>query len=356
MRGLMLRLLVAATLVVCLSSCGALFGHEGFFRDRGDEYLSAHEIPPMQVPENLDGSAISELYVVPPISNEYVDVDKEFDVPRPDFIGSSAQAEVKIQKLEQRRWITMNSSPSEVWPRVQDFLDENKIPMMPASGAVGEIETEWLVLSGENASRDRYKIRVEQGIHTNSSEIHVIQLTVAANAAKQGVSWPAVSVNPEREKWLLDKLAVYLTQGQKPGASLLAQSLGNSRKVDFVQPYQADPFLVFALDMDRTWASIGGALGKYPYAIVKADRDNGLFYFSYDTMPLDTEEPGFFCRLTHCDERAKQERIDNLQYYRLQIVAVNTNEIKIFVQNNEGETLPHRDAEKLLTLIRNLLV
>lgn len=353
----MLRFLIAAILVAGLSSCSALFGPEGFFRDRGDEYLHAHEIPEMTVPANLDAGAISELYVVPPISNEYIDIDKEFEVPRPNFIGNTAQAEVKIQKLEQRRWITMNSSPSDVWPRVQDFLDENKIPVMPTGSAVGEIETEWLVLSGENGSRDRYKIRIEQGIHTNSSEIHVIQMTVAAGeASKGGVQWPAVSVNPEREKWLLDKLAVYLTQDQKPGASLLAQSLGNSRKVDFVQPYQADPYLVFALDMDRTWASIGGALGQYPYAIVKADRDNGLFYFSYDTMPLDTEEPGFFCRLTNCDKRAEKKRMDNLQYYRLQVVVFNANEIKVFVQTNSGEALPQRDAEKLLTLIRNLLV
>jgi outer membrane protein assembly factor BamC len=353
----MLRLFAATILVVCLSSCSALFGHEGFFRDRGDDYLKANEIPPMKVPDNLDSSAISELFVVPPISNEYVDIDKRFEAPRPGFISSSQQTQVTIQKLDARRWIAMNVNASEVWPRVQRFLEENKMPVIPASAAVGEIETGWLVLDGEPSSRDRYKIRVEQGIHASSCEIHIIQITVASSDTAQGqVNWPAASVNPDREKWLLDKLANYLTRDDKSGASLLAQSLGGPRKVEFVQPYQADPFLVFTLDMDRTWASLGGALGKHPYAVVDADRDAGIYHFSYDPTPPDDGKHGFFCRLIACDKRANDERIKNLQYYRIQVVNFNTNEIRVFVQNSAGEALPHREAEKLLTLIRNLLV
>ena len=353
----MFRLLTAIILVIFLSSCGSLFGREGYFRDRGDDYVKANEIPPMQVPENLDSQTVSELFVIPPISNEYVDTEKEFEVPRPDFISSSQQAEIRIQKLDARRWIAVNANASEVWPRVQHFLDENKIPSVANNAVSSEIETEWLKLSDESSTRDRYKIRIEQGIHANSSEVHVIQITASPDAAVKGnISWPATSVNPEREKWLLDKLAVYLTKDDKSGASLLAQSVGGARKVEFVQPYQADPFLVFSLDMDRTWASIGGALGQYPYAIVDSDRNLGIYHLSYDPTPADNEKPGFFCRLIGCDKRAMKKRLKNLQYYRLQAVTFSPKEIRVFIQNNNGEALPRKEAEKLLSLIRSLLV
>lgn len=350
--------LVAATVVVfSLTSCDTLFGREGYFRDRGDDYVRANEIPLMKVPENMDSSAVSELFVIPPISNEYIDTEKEFEVPRPNFISSSVQAEIRIQKLDTRRWIAVNANASDIWPRVRHFLDENNIPATSNKTAVGEIETQWMTLADESTTRDRYKIRIEQGIHANSSEIHIIQSTASADAVAQGdVSWPASSVKPEREKWLLDKLAVYLTKDDKSGASLLAQSVGGARKVEFVQPYQADPFLVFMLDMDRTWASIGGALGKYPYAIIESDRNKGIYHLSYDPTPIDNEAPGFFCRLIACDTRAIKKRIKNLQYYQLQLVAYGPNEIRVFIQTSNAEALPYKDAEKLLSLIRNLLV
>ena len=347
----------ALALVVTLSSCGTLFGRHGYFRDRGDDYVKATEIPPMKVPDQMDSGGISELFVIPPISNEYVDVDKEFEAPRPDFTSSTEQALVKIQKLDKRRWIAMNASLSEVWPRVQHFLEENKIETTLVDPANGEIETTWLMLKEDASARDRYQIKIEPGIHANSCEIHITQVTVASEIpASSHINWPAASVNPEREKWLLDKLASYLTQDDKSGASLVAQSAGGARKVEFVQPYQADPFLVFTLDKERVWASVGGSLNRHPFAIVDADQGKSVYQFTYDPTPIDNEKPGFFCRLFGCDKRAMARREKNLQHYRLQVIVMEASEIKVFIQNENGETLPYRDAQKLLSLIRSQLV
>ena len=42
------------------SGCGWLWGPEGYFRDRGDDYLGARETPPMQLPEGAGREAIME--------------------------------------------------------------------------------------------------------------------------------------------------------------------------------------------------------------------------------------------------------------------------------------------------------
>jgi len=349
--------LLSILVIISLCSCSALFGRHGFFRDRGDDYVKATEIPPMKVPEGKDTSAISELFVIPPISNEYVDTEKEFEAPRPSFTSSTEQALVKIQKLDNRRWIAISSGLSEVWPRVQHFLQENKIETTLADPGTGQIETAWLTLKEDAGSKDRYQIKIEPGIHANSSEIHIIQVTVNTETPASGnINWPAASINPDREKWLLDKLASYLTQDDKSGASLVAQSVGGARKVEFVQPYQADPFLVFTLDRGRTWASVGGALNQHPLAMVDSDQDKGVYQFTFDPTPLDNEKPGFFCRLFGCDKRAEKKREKNLQHYQLQIIALDANEIKVFVQNENGGALPYGEAQKLLSLIRNQLV
>jgi len=349
--------LITLLLVVVLTSCNALFGRHGYFRDRGDDYVKANEIPPMKVPEHMDSGSISELFVIPPISNEYVDTEKEFEAPRPNLNSSTEQTPIKIQKLDNRRWIAINAGVSEVWPRVQHFLQENKIEATLTDPASGEIETAWLTLKEDAANKDRYQIKIEPGIHANSCEIHIIQVTVSNETpASDHINWPSMSVNPEREKWLLDKLANYLTQDDKSGASLVAQSVGGARKVDFVQPYQADPFLVFSLDEDRAWASVGGALNQYPFAIVDLNRGTGVYQFSYDAMPIDKDKPGFFCRLTGCVKRAAAKRKKNLLHYQLQVITLDTKEVKVMIKSDHGELLPYQEAEKLLSLIKNQLV
>ena len=48
-----------------LSGCGWLMGDEGYFRDRKHDYREAEVSQPINVPDNLDKSAIKDLYPVP---------------------------------------------------------------------------------------------------------------------------------------------------------------------------------------------------------------------------------------------------------------------------------------------------
>jgi outer membrane protein assembly factor BamC len=340
-----------------LSSCSALFGRHGFFRDRGDDYVKANEIPPMKVPASLDAGAISELYVIPTISNEYVDTEAEFEAPKPDFKSAVDQSQVRIQKLDQQRWIAINVSPSEIWPRVQHFLVESRIGTASADPATGKIETVWLTPLGNSTSHDRYQISVEQGLRSNACEIHVIHLAVDGVVPGSGkVDWPAASTDREKEKWLLDTLAKYLTQEDKSGASLLAQSVGGSQKVEFMQPLQTEPFLSFTLDKARTWASVGGALKQFPFVITNSDSTSGKYSISYDPKPLDMGKPGFFCRLTGCKKREQAAREQGLQHYWVLMDNPDEQHCRVFVRSESGKALPAHDAEKVLSLIKKQLV
>lgn len=350
-------LLLAA--VLSLTACDSLFGRNGYFRNRGDDYLDAKEIPPMTVPQGMDRSAISELFVIPPVANEYVEADAEYVVPRSSYNAEQEKAQVKIQKLDQRRWILINSNPSLVWPRVKFFLEENGLKIASENPASGQIETTWLLLKNETGTKDRYRLLVEQGLHSNMTEIHVLQVTVSSSAPGVGdINWPTQSSNVDRERWMVERLAAYLASAEPATASLVAQSIGRSQKVSFVQPYEGESFILILLDPDRVYASVGGALNKLPFQLKDVRRDIGVIDANYDPEYHPNSEvkesPGFFSRLFGfgTDESADK----NFIAYQVKIELNGPQEAKVFVRDSRGDLLPSAERDKILQKIRQQLL
>jgi len=355
----MFRLLLCIVFLTT-GACSSLFGREGYFRDRGDDYLHATEIPPMKVPKELDSGAISELFVIPPISNEFVDLDVDFETPRSNFDAEREKAQVKIQKLDNRRWVLINNSPATVWPRLKQFLIDNQLSLASEDPLTGKLETTWLALKDEPDSKDRYRFHVEQGLHPSTTEIHVLQITASLTTPGAGnINWPPASLNPEREKWMVDKLAAYLAQNDAPPVSLVAQSIGRVQKVSYVQPYQGESFILMSLDKERVIASVGGALNRLPFTVEDTDRGKGFIYASYDPEyqeNVEKKEPGFFARLLGAKKREAAKMNARLIHYRIQIEAVSEEEMRILVRDREGKELPTQERDRLLQKIRQGLL
>ena len=355
-----LRLLLLCGTIFLTAACSSLFGREGYFRDRGDDYLGATEIPPMKIPKELDSGAISELFVIPPISNEFVEQEKKFETPRSHFDISREKSQVKIQKLDDRRWILVNSNPATVWPRLKRFLEDTQLAIASEDAQAGSLETAWLILKDEPDTKDRYRFYVEQGLHVNTTEIHVRQITTAAATPGSGnINWPGVSSNPEREKWMVDNLANYLAQNDTTPASLLAQSIGRKQKVSFVQPYQGEAFILMNLDRERVTASVGGALNQPPFTLEDTHRSLGYFYARYDPDYQDltaNEKPGFFARLVGAQQREENKRKERSLQYRIQIEALTEQEMRILVRDREGRELPPQERDRILQKIRQGLL
>ncbi len=348
--------LVLVTLFT-LNACGSLFGRDGYFRDRGDSYVYAEEIPPMSVPEELDDSAITELFVIPPVSNDYVDPDVEFEAPRHSMIEAREVAQVKIQKLGTRRWIAINSPPGGVWPQVNSYLDEQSIKVAHSDAVTGEIETVWLRLKEEPETKDRYRLSVQQGLHPNTTEIHIVQITVDRMVPAEGkVNWPDTSMNANREAWMLNKLANHLARQQGDSISLLAQAIGGDRKVELVRPYQGDPFLLVYLDMDRTWATVSGAVSDQAMRLDEMVESERLLKVTFDPSwrPEDGEdEDGFFSRFFDFGDDDDNE---GLRRYHIYLEEFDQNEIRVYVKDSNGNPVPHQEAAKILSYIRYHLV
>lgn len=350
--------IIALTLgaAVGLSGCSALFGNEGYFRDRGDDYLKAESLPPITVPSGADASTLEQLYVIPPVASNELEGSERFDVPRPQPLAANMLTEkVKIQKLGSKRWILINTRPSEVWPRVRNFLSRNALQVTRTDAAAGIIDTAWLQFKSDVDQKNKYRIQIEQGVQPDSTEIHVLHVSAAvSDSTSAPVEWPAQSVDQERESWMLDELAATLASEVTSGAtSLLAQTIGGAAKVS-LGAAGAEPVLKMGIDMVRAWATLGYAVQQEGFSLLDEDSVVGIYYVHY-RKPEDEEEPGWFSRWFGSDDEEPASSPYTLQQILGHLQLKDTPENRaIFssVINNtgSGEVLP--DAPGYLVVVR----
>ncbi len=294
--------LVVASLTVSLSGCGMFFGEEGVFRNREGDYVKADNIPPLVLPAGKKSETMGELYPIPPITATdfgYDPTADDYEVPRPMPISANLEQEnVKIQRVGSESWILLNAAPGEVWPRIRNFLNVNTLAVSKADIGKGIIETSWLQFKTDLSTYDRYRLQIDQGVQPETTEIHITHMSVpVAEKPAADMGWPRRSVNPEREKWMLDELAATLaSESTEGGTSLLAQNIGGSVKAN-LGVSGSEPIMTIKLDRQRSFATLTYAAKRDGFTTFEADVDAGLYYVHY----IDPEDaaPGWFRRTFH---------------------------------------------------------
>lgn len=367
-----------------LSGCGMLFGDDGIYRDRSDDYLRAGTIPALTIPPDTDPAIFEEFYVVPDVDDSNYEYPEEFHVPRPQALAANVFSEkVKLQKLGDKRWIAINSSPAEVWPRVRSFLNNNGLQVAKTNPEQGLIETSWLQFKDDPEHRDKYQVRIEQGVQPDSTEIHVLHINSPRDEpAPTGVIWHGPSSSAEKEAWMVDELAASLANDAGAGsASLLAQTIGGSNKITIITR-DREPVLRMELEWLRSWATITYALNEDGFRTIEASSELRLIYTTY-TSPDDSE--GFFSGWFKDDDGPTftlsqvldamelEETPENTALFPDKAFAPATEKLKsmpgyviavierdggvdVVIRNAQGEKLPARDARDLLSIIRRNLI
>jgi uncharacterized lipoprotein len=230
----------------------------------------------------------------------------------------------------------------------------------------GTLDTVWLSLkdsgAGDVSGKDRYRIQLEPGLRTNSTEIHVLQMTASdVTDANRRMPWPSQSVNPDRETWMIKELAAFLAKDSAPQASMLAQSIGsNERRVEMVE--QPEPALSMRIDYARAWASVGGSLNRDGFHVDNANRELGQWQVTFSSVVAaeDDDEgevkPGVFSRIAKIFDFDEQQKGESGSQYRVLLQQHTDELVRVMVRDNNGLQLPQQDADRLLRRIRaNLL-
>lgn len=385
------RYSLLACLSFSLTGCGYFFGDKGVFRNRGNDYLKAESLPPLVLPAGANKEALGELYPIPPITASDFGYDataSDFDVPRPMPLSANMlQDNVKIQRVGENAWILVNSAPGELWPRIRNFLNTNNLSVTRADIKQGIIETSWLQFKTDLNSYDKYRLQIDQGIQPETSEIHITHINVPG-ASKPTVepTWPMHSMNPEREKWLLDELAGALaSDAAGSGTSLLAQGIGSATAAKAsLGMYKNEPVMTLKLDKVRTMATIAYAAKRDGFQLFEQDAETGVFYVFYKD-PEDAK-PGWFKRFFHIGlhpkpattpyslaqisaNMPKDEAFENAPYSirddekvlkhapgYLVVVTGKEGDYIVRVRDPYGKRLKPKEARNLITVLRKNLI
>ncbi len=327
-----------------LSGC-QLFSDDGMFRNKEKDYLNSREVPVIVVPGEEGSAALGQLYVVPEIPSSSLLLEGDVHTPRPQPLsGSLLEEEVKVQQLGEKRWILINRTPSEVWPRVRNVLSRNSIPTAHANAAVGRLETVWLKLKGDDSLRHRFRLQIEPGIQEGSTEISVVHMGL--KPGDEFSAWPLTSDNDEREHSMANMVASALAGDDVSSTvSLLAQSIGGGAKVELLTPEGKEPYILLKLDYDRAWASVGYSVGREGFTRIDQDRSEGVFYVNYGAVEVD--EPGFFAGLFGAD--STEERLNVNYHVRLKKGDDGT---EVRISDGDKKALERVQAMRLLKKIR----
>lgn len=304
---MLLRLLLIVILLQ-VSACSYLRGEDGVFRDRKYDYRKAQATERMQIPEGYDDAAIVDYYPVPEAS-PYADKELIFNPPLPRGLAIDANYSVRVQRLDEREWLLIKASPSQVWPRLKAFAQQHDLRVWQEDGAKGK-----LLLTASNGA---YHFRLFQGFQQNYSELAI---RFSSNST-QVMHWQNASVQAEDENTMLMEVAQYFTHTENPVYSYLAHNISLEQRLLSDYDSQGKRYVMLKADKQRVMASLQRALEGADFSILTDNQVDNGFEVQYTPQSLKTKKRGFWQRFFRIKPKPFDDSIEYAgQYYRLSVL------------------------------------
>jgi outer membrane protein assembly factor BamC len=337
------------------------------------------EIPPdltsdrindrMSVPDNFGG--VSTSY------SEYV-TDRKLrgaDGTATPAVGGSVLPE--IQDIEVRRdgdvrWLAVNATVEEVWPRVIDFWQENGILMAEEDPTVGVMRTSWLenraeisrdivtdtirkVFDGlyEVGTRDQYRVRLER-TERNTTEIYMThfgmeeQVIQATGGGVENTVWVPRERDPELEIEMMRRLMVFLGAADERARAQLAA--GSRRQLTRSQMLKTRDGVQLLIDdsFSRSWRLIGLALDRVGFAVEDRNRSEGIYYVRYNDPSQEEADKGWLSGLAFWSD---DKKVDKVNRYQVRVSSLDDRTV-VYVADDKGQRSESPTATRILTLLK----
>ena len=341
-----LKLCLFALVITSCAGCGFLFGDEGMFRDRSQDYKKAPEVPPVALPQGTQSDTLREIYVIPEVRDSLI-LEGDFEVPQPTPLVAGAGTEVvRIQKLGDQSWALVGVPPGQVWPQVRSFMNAAGMQVARADARAGILESGWLTLK-EQPLPSRFQFRMEQGVQRATSELHVKQMSRAGNERE----WPAVSDSQTQAQEMLQAVAQFLADSadSAPVSMIAEQGISAGGKISLQEAPQGHTYISLGLPFDRAWASLARALERSAFAITDRDRSVGTYYARFDGPSEEEEEAGWMDWLWSGDDEHPLAG----QSFVVEMARENEQSVTIQLRPQEQDIeIEKRQEQGLLSLIK----
>ena len=323
----------------------------------------------MSVPDNFGG--VSTSY------SEYV-TDRKLrgvDGAATPAVGGSVLPEmqdIEVRRDGDVRWLAVNATVEEVWPRVIDFWQENGILMEEEDPTVGVMRTSWLenraeinrdvvtdtirkVFDGlyDTGTRDQYRVRLER-TERDTTEIYMThfgmeeQVIQASGGGVENTVWVPRERDPDLEIEMMRRLMVFLGAADERARAQLAA--GSRRQLTRSQMLKTRDGVQLLIDesFSRSWRLIGLALDRVGFAVEDRNRSEGIYYVRYNDPSQEEADKGWLSGLAFWSD---DNKVDKVNRYQVRVSSLDDRTV-VYVADDKGQRSESPTATRILTLLK----
>ena len=388
---------IALLVTVGLVGCGSELVQDAL-PDHTLAYKKSREAEEnLELPPDLKGGTFDDALDVPPI---------EGGATFSDYAGGRAQrqptarstevlpavASVDMQRDGNNRWLAVEATPQQVWPRVVSFWREQGILLVEQNPAVGVMKTDWIENRAEikqdfvtrmlskvagglysASTRDQFAVRIDTGTKPGTTEVHLThkgmeEKMVSNTVGESGRTiWEPSGNDPEKEAVMLRRLMIYLGASQQKasaavagsggsvgtasaaGAGGAASTAGTPSTARLVNEGGAQ-VLVIGDELRRGWRMTGSALDRAGFAVEDRDISRGVYFVRYqdtDAQQRQSQKKGWMSRLAFW----RGNDIDKVKQYQIHVEG-NDRETRVTVLDPKGQRDTSVSAGQILALLQ----
>jgi outer membrane protein assembly factor BamC len=364
--------------VSLLAGCGSGPKLDKYLPDQRLEYKKQREAAEnLELPPDLTAATFDDALDIPPASGVTTYSEYAGTRERRQRIAGSGEvlpgvAGVQLERSGDKRWLSVNQSPQQVWPQVVAFWRQQGILLVEQEPAIGVMKTDWIenraeirrdvvtkmfrkVVDGlySTSTRDQYRVRIDAGARPGTTELYLTHRAMEERLVRNTLGeegstiWEPAPSDPDKEAAMLRRLMLSLGVSDQNAQRMLAQqgSTAPARPATLVQ--SGGGALIVAEPFRQAWRQIGLALDRSGFAVEDRDRSQGVFYVRYDDPNKTSEKKGLGSRLAFWN---RKEDI-GVEQYQVRLTE-EQGQTRVTIHDATGSRDSSETAERILGLLR----
>lgn len=381
-------LLLIPLVALLLSACSTTLQKtmEEVLPDSQPEYRSSKSLPPLEVPPDLSSATIHDSMPVPESAGSGSTTYSDYQNQAREKQASPTEAvlpessEVKLKRDGDKRWLVVDATPAQVWPRLRQFWLQNGFTLKTDDPAIGIMETDWaenkldipkgflsswlgklLPQIASAATRDKFRTRIERGTEPGTTEIYVSHRgaevkrgrTVTSGSEQEYIGWTPRPSDPGLEAEMLHRMIVFFGVDEQRTDRMFASTKSENPRSTLTHDGNGGTALTLPEDFSRAWRRTGLALDRVGFTVEDRDRSRGLYYVRYvdPDKVVDSDEESWLSKLKFWDSSDKGSP-ENAYLISLKESDQST---RVVVLNKEGQRDKSSTADRILSLLHEQL-
>ncbi len=278
--------------------------------------------------------------------------------------------EMYIERAGSQRWLVVHQSYSETWSDVRDYILSSGLALEREDKDAGILETTWAdnyatgVLRGTqklfnkylgsiytSASRDKFRIRIEPGRISDTSEVYLTHKgmieTVVSDTGVDTVktAWQASPPDPNIEAEMLSLLMIEMGASEAAAVTSLAEADKAADRASIVKAENGQPRLIVNNAIDIAWRRVGQTLDRVGFSVEDRDKSKWMYFVDYANPDLQDKKPGFFSKMFKKNKNVTEDSI-----YQILLTA-DGEQTKLDVLAKDGTEAPEKVSTQIVKLL-----